>query len=136
MSPVCLEFHDGRINAVAMVAPGSVTITFSHLCAYFLTETADVFDVRSCQAEIVMRGATLLESQLAVEHKLEVSDGTITVDGAPVTPRGSERFTGACRISLELAGPFIGKLIVEGSGLEIRLHTIGRVLDQFHGVID
>lgn len=133
MSPDALEFHDGRISAVAMPAPGIVTISFSYLCAYFRTETPDVFDVKRAQAEIVVTGATRL---LAVNVALQVSHGTITIDGAPITPRRAERFTGACRLSLELAGPFIGKLIVEGSGLELRLHAIGETFEQFHGVID
>lgn len=135
MSPV-LEFHDARISAIAMPAPGSVTISFSHLCAYFPTEAPDVFDVKSCQAEILVTGATRLETELAVNGNLEVWDGTIVIDGAPVTPRGAEHFTGACRLSLELAGPFIGKLIVEGSALEVRVHAIGETFEQFHGVID
>ncbi|MBL8936271.1 MAG: hypothetical protein JNM69_17080 [Archangium sp.] len=136
MSPDALEFHDGRISAVAMPAPGIVTISFSYLCAYFRTETPGVFDVKRAQAKIVVTGATRLETELAVNVALEVSDGTITIDGATITPRRAERFTGACRLSLELAGPFIGKLIVEGSGLEIRVHAIGQTFEQFHGAID
>lgn len=136
VSPDALEFHDGRISALAMPAPGTISISFSHLCAFFRTEAAEVFDVRSCQAELLVTGATRLETELAIDGPLEVSDGTITVDDRHITPRRAERFTGTCRLSVELAGPFIGKLIVEGSTLEIRLHAVGETFEQFHGVID
>lgn len=120
MNPVLLEFHDGRISAVAMPAPGTVTISFSHLCGYVRTNT---------------RSATRLETELAVSRKLEVSNGMITVDGTSITPHAAERFMGACRLSLEFAGPFIGKLIVEGGELELRV-SVGETFEQFHGAID
>ena len=132
MSPVQLEFHDGRISAVSMPAPGTVTISFSHLCGYVRTDTPGVFDVKRCQAELIMRDTTRFETELAVNRSLEVADGTITVDGATITPHAAERFTGACKLSLELAGPFIGKLIAEGSELELRV-SVGETFEQFHG---
>lgn len=135
MNPVLLEFHDGRISAVAMPAPGTVTVSFSHLCGYVRTNTPGVFDVKRCQAEFIMRGATRLETELSVNRSLEVGNGTITVDGATITPHAAERFTGACKLSLELAGPFIGKLIVDGDELELRV-SVGETFEQFHGAID
>lgn len=135
MSNVLLEFHDGRISTVSMPAPGTVTISFSHLCGYVPTDTPELFDVKRCQAEIIMRGATRLETELAVNRNLEVADGTITIDGAAIEPRAAQRFTGACKLSLELAGPFIGKLVVEGAELEL-LVTVGETFEQFQRAID
>ncbi|MDX2014828.1 MAG: hypothetical protein SFW67_31820 [Myxococcaceae bacterium] len=132
VSPLYLEFHDGRISMVTANS-SRVVVGFDHLSGYFPTMEPNSYEVRSCRVTMTMERGVRFAANLGLHDRLYVSDGRISADGVEVVLGARLQLEGKCLMQLFLME---GEAItVEGPRIDVRIEEVGPIVSHFRGVL-